>query len=302
MLAVVRADATGEVVVDGAVHPIEGENLDDARARCMDYVFTHVVGPLGRAVRVEARDSETTRHLYLHPDADVTEAPPPAAPPPSPRGGSGAHAARIPTLEDLLTGRPAPAQGPAMTGWRATLRKATGGPLRFPPSAREVRLRDAAAAVQRSFDGPRTIVVINPKGGAHKTTATLLLAATFGTHRGGYTLAWDNNETRGTLGWRAQPGSHHRTAVDLLRDLDRFTDPTIGRVGDLDSYVRSQGDAQFDALASDEDAASAASIDDAAFEACTEPSAASTGSSSSTPATTCARRTGRRRSAPRTSW
>jgi MinD-like ATPase involved in chromosome partitioning or flagellar assembly len=85
-------------------------------------------------------------------------------------------------------------------------------------------------------------------------------------HRGGYTLAWDNNETRGTLGWRANPARHSNTAVDLLRDLDRFTDVRSSRVGDLDNYVRSQGSAQFDVLASDEDAASAASIDEAAFE------------------------------------
>jgi MinD-like ATPase involved in chromosome partitioning or flagellar assembly len=121
------------------------------------------------------------------------------------------------------------------------------------------------AAVQRSLRGPRTIVVVNPKGGAHKTTAAMLLAATFGIYRGGYTLAWDNNETRGTLGWRAVPGRHTNTAVDLLNDLDRFTDPQQSRVGDLDNYVRSQGSAQFDVLASDEDPGASASIDAAAF-------------------------------------
>jgi MinD-like ATPase involved in chromosome partitioning or flagellar assembly len=121
------------------------------------------------------------------------------------------------------------------------------------------------AAVQRPLDGPRTVVVINPKGGAHKTTATLLLAATFGAYRGRSTLAWDNNETRGTLGWRSQHGDHQRTAVDLLDDLHRFEDPAA-RVGDLDPYVRPQS-AQFDVLASDEDAASAASIDAFAFRA-----------------------------------
>jgi len=110
-------------------------------------------------------------------------------------------------------------------------------------------------------------VVINPKGGAHKTTAALLIAATFGRHRGGYTLAWDNNETRGTLGWRSRQTKHHNTAVDLLDDLERFADVGSSRVGDLDNYVRSQASAQFDVLASDEDAASAASIDDFAFRA-----------------------------------
>ena len=107
--------------------------------------------------------------------------------------------------------------------------------------------------------------MVNPKGGAHKTTATVLIAATFGVHRGGYTLAWDNNETRGTLGWRAQPTQHTNTAVNLLTDLERFDDATRSRVGDLDHYVRSQGSAQFDVLASDEDPAAAADIDADAF-------------------------------------
>jgi len=126
--------------------------------------------------------------------------------------------------------------------------------------------RVAITSVQRSLDGPKTIVVVNPKGGAYKTTASLLIAATFGIHRGGYTLAWDNNETRGTLGWRANPGRHTNTAVDLLRDLGRFAGNDSARVGDLDNYVRGQGSAQFDVLASDEDATATASIDAAAFD------------------------------------
>ncbi|NTW39692.1 MAG: cobalamin biosynthesis protein CobQ, partial [Cellulomonadaceae bacterium] len=173
----------------------------------------------------------------------------------------------LPTLTDLLAARPAPPAGPAELGWQGTIRRLTGGLLALRPGRTEQEHRAAVAAVQRNLDGPKTIVVINPKGGAHKTTASLLLAATFGQNRGGYTLAWDNNETRGTLGWRSQASSHHNTAVNLLQDLDRFSDPGSARVGDLDGYVRSQGSAQFDVLASDEDAASAASIDAFAFRA-----------------------------------
>ncbi len=171
-----------------------------------------------------------------------------------------------PTLNDLLASRPTPRPGPARMGWRGKVRRATGGLVKPAPSTAELAHRGAIASVQRSLDGPKTIVVVNPKGGAHKTTATLLLAATFGIRRGGYTLAWDNNETRGTLGWRANQARHDNTAVDLLRDLERFTDVRKARVGDLDNYVRAQGSAQFDVLASDEDAASAASIDAEAFQ------------------------------------
>lgn len=173
--------------------------------------------------------------------------------------------AGLPTLADFLESRPAPLVGPALHGWQAGVRRMTGGLISPAPGAVELGHRNAISAVQRSLSGPRTIVVLNPKGGAHKTTATLLIAATFGIYRGGYTLAWDNNETMGTLGVRAQSARHTNTAVDLLRDLDRFADARSARVGDLDNYVRSQGDAQFDALASDLDPAGAASIDAEAF-------------------------------------
>ena len=69
-----------------------------------------------------------------------------------------------------------------------------------------------ARAIQRAFDGPRTIAFLNPKGGAAKTTSVLVAGYTFGTVRGGGVVAWDNNETRGTLGIRGQrgrPRQHH---------------------------------------------------------------------------------------------
>jgi putative peptide zinc metalloprotease protein len=169
-----------------------------------------------------------------------------------------------PTLDDLLASRPPARPGPARAGWQGSVRRLSGGLIKPDPGPAEMAHRSAVASVQRSLNGPKTIVVVNPKGGAHKTTASLLIAATFGIHRGGYTLAWDNNETRGTMGWRANPVRHTNTAVDLLRDLDRFA-VTSARVGDLDNYVRSQGSAQFDVLASDEDAESSALIDADAF-------------------------------------
>ena len=170
-----------------------------------------------------------------------------------------------PNLSDFMNSRPPLVAGPALLGWQGTVRRLTGGLVSPAPGAGEMSHRAAVASVQRSLVGPRTIVVLNPKGGAHKTTATLLIAATFGIHRGGYTLAWDNNETMGTLGVRAQTAVHTNTAVDLLRDLDNFAYSSSARVGDLDNYVRNQGDARFDALASDLDPAGAASIDDVAF-------------------------------------
>lgn len=70
--------------------------------------------------------------------------------------------------------------------------------------------------------------------------------------RGGGVVAWDNNETRGTLGIRGTRSAHRNTTRELLQDLDRFRDVHQSRIGDLGSFVRSQGDAHFDVLASDE--------------------------------------------------
>ena len=206
----------------------------------------------------KAASTVTTTRLTTPLPANSTEGPPRPEPPERPPG-------RIPTLRDFLADRSPDLGVPAQEGWQSTLRRVTGGTVSPAPGRRERRRRQAISTIQQSFSGPRTIAVINPKGGAHKTTATLLIASTFGIHRGGYTMAWDNNETRGTLGWRAQQ-RHDNTAVDLLRDLDRFDDRLLGRIGDLDRFVRSQGSAQFDILASDEDAAGAATIGADEFE------------------------------------
>jgi MinD-like ATPase involved in chromosome partitioning or flagellar assembly len=101
--------------------------------------------------------------------------------------------------------------------------------------------------------------VVNPKGGAGKTVATLMLGLTFGQARGGYVLAWDNNETQGTLGMRAHIGHHQRTVRDLLRDLRRFTQGQ-GGIAELSEYLRGQDAAMFDVLASDESATAGAML------------------------------------------
>lgn len=188
------------------------------------------------------------------------------------RGAADAAATRrrdgevLPTLEDLVSVRRSDRNGPARQGWQRGVRTLTFGTVKPGPGRAERRLRTDIAAVRRSLDGPRTVVVINPKGGAHKTTATMLLASTFGLQRGGYTLAWDNNETHGTLGWRSAPSDHTRTAVDLLRSLPTLTSHGAVRIGDLDGYMRTQPTEQFDVLASDENAASVASVDAESFQ------------------------------------
>jgi MinD-like ATPase involved in chromosome partitioning or flagellar assembly len=159
-----------------------------------------------------------------------------------------------PTAEEFATRRAVrPREWVATTGVRAAARRGSFGLIRLRPNRRELEGRINLTAVRRAFGGLRQVTVVNPKGGAGKTVATLMLGLTYGQTRGGFVLAWDNNETQGTLGMRAQPDLHGRTVRDLLRDLDRFHNGG-GRVGELAAYVRAQEDAMFDVLASDESA------------------------------------------------
>ena len=132
------------------------------------------------------------------------------------------------------------------------MRRWSGGLIKPRMSLAEQQHEADRATIQRDFDGPRTIAFINPKGGAAKTTGVLAAGYTFGTVRGGGVVAWDNNETRGTLGIRGTRSTHRNTTRELLEDLGRFNDVAQSRLGDLAAFVRSQGDAHFDVLASDE--------------------------------------------------
>jgi MinD-like ATPase involved in chromosome partitioning or flagellar assembly len=170
----------------------------------------------------------------------------------------------VPTADDLTARRVRPREWVATTGVRATVRRTTFGLLRLRPSRREAEAREDLESVRRPIAGLRQITVVNPKGGAGKTVATLMLGLTFGQTRGGFVLAWDNNETQGTLGMRAQTDMHGRTVRDLLRDLHRFTGAG-GRVGELTAYVRPQEGAAFDVLASDEAATAGEMLTAAAF-------------------------------------
>ncbi|GAA2185331.1 hypothetical protein GCM10009848_14580 [Micromonospora lupini] len=168
-----------------------------------------------------------------------------------------------PTAEDFARRRQVrPADPVATMGVRAVVNKM--GLVRLSPGRHEQELKRDIEMVRRNFGGLRQVTVVNPKGGAGKTVAILLLAMTFGQKRGGYVLAWDNNETQGTLGMRAQQDFHSRTVRDMLRDLGQFQG-AHGRVGDLSQYVRSQGEGMFDVLASDESATGGEMLTAAAF-------------------------------------
>ena len=160
---------------------------------------------------------------------------------------------RFMTATDFLDRRAdAKENGPATWGWRGAVRRWSGGLVSPRMGPAEVAHEQDRSMIQKDFEGPRTIAFINPKGGAAKTTGVLAAGYTFGTIRGGGVAAWDNNETRGTLGIRGTRSNHRNTTRELLEDLERFSDVYQSRIGDLGAFVRSQGDAHFDVLASDE--------------------------------------------------
>jgi MinD-like ATPase involved in chromosome partitioning or flagellar assembly len=121
--------------------------------------------------------------------------------------------------------------------------------MRVPPNARERAERDDLRAVSQHWAGPRTIAVVNGKGGAGKTPTTINLAAVFARNGGAGVLAWDNNQTRGTLGWRTERGPHDATLLELLPQTGMLLG-TGAQSADLARYVHHQTADKYDVLRS----------------------------------------------------
>lgn len=135
---------------------------------------------------------------------------------------------------------------PATKGWRGVL---VNLGLRLRPSAEEQAERDDVHAVSQRWPGPRTIAVVNGKGGAGKTPTTIMLSAIFALYGGGGVLAWDNNQTRGTLGWRTEQAGHDSTIMDLLPRSEELL-ATGAQSADLAHFVHHQTDDRYDVLRS----------------------------------------------------
>lgn len=127
------------------------------------------------------------------------------------------------------------------SGWRAL--------LRAKPSKAEGAQAEARRTVSTHWPSIRRIAVVNGKGGAGKTTATACLASVFARHGGGGVLAWDNNATRGTLGWRTEDGGHEGTIQDLLEHAGQLLQPTVTRSA-IAAYVHHQTEDKYDVLRS----------------------------------------------------
>ena len=134
----------------------------------------------------------------------------------------------------------------AKNGWRGFIAK-TGVPINA--SAKERIEREETHSVSQHWPGPRTIAIVNGKGGANKTPTTAILAAVFARNGGSGVLAWDNNETRGTLGWRTEQGLHDATVQTLLPNTVHLLSPAA-QSSDLSHFVHHQTGDKYDVLRS----------------------------------------------------
>ncbi|MBD8012835.1 AAA family ATPase [Microbacterium sp. NPDC077391] len=135
---------------------------------------------------------------------------------------------------------------PARTGARGMLNRIG---FSLAPGAAERAVREDELLVSQHWPGPRTIAVVNGKGGAGKTPTTVLLSAVFARFGGAGVLAWDNNQTRGTLGWRTDTGPHDRTLFELLPEADRLLGAGA-QSADLAHFVHHQAREKYDVLRS----------------------------------------------------
>lgn len=132
----------------------------------------------------------------------------------------------------------------ATRGWRGALAR-TGLPVA--PNRFERGERSDVEVVRRTWTGPRTIAVVNGKGGANKTPTTALLAAVFARLGGAGVLAWDNNDARGTLGWRTESAGHESSAGEVLAQARWLLSPDAG-AADLAGHVHHQAVDKYDVL------------------------------------------------------
>jgi MinD-like ATPase involved in chromosome partitioning or flagellar assembly len=172
-------------------------------------------------------------HSFFNP---ATRPAPPSAPPPA----AYRAAASVGSAAVLPPVAPAPTSpAPARIEWRQ--------------AAPEQDTDRAVALMRRKLGTPRVLTFANPKGGVHKTTATVLAAATIGSVRGRGVLAWDDNELRGTLGLRAGSARHARTIRHLVGDLMQIENMHGDELmRELDDYLRHASDGSYDVLAGEE--------------------------------------------------
>jgi len=156
-------------------------------------------------------------------------------------------AARL-SLKDTSFLVSAPVLQPATRGWRGALSRLG---FRMDPSPEELAEREDIRTVSQHWPGPRTVAVVNRKGGANKTPTVVMLSAILARYSGAATVAWDNNESQGTLGWRTEEGGHDNSVLDLIDSSQALLSPGA-QAAEIARFVHHQTADKFDVLRSDE--------------------------------------------------
>lgn len=152
---------------------------------------------------------------------------------------------------------------PARLGWRGSLNRHLGTTLA--PTEYERRVRVDETAVSTHWPGPRTIAVVNGKGGAGKTPTAILIAALLARYGGGGVVAFDNNPTRGTLGWRTEQGPHNNTVIELLPEVEHLLSPSA-TAAEINKFVHHQPTDRYDVLPSRAEALDSTTETEQAFD------------------------------------
>lgn len=276
------------VTIDGKQVTVDGTTIDAAgspHTAAVHHIARTYAQPLGQAVEAIASDSGGHMRLTINPDGSTGDVAPisetEARDLERTHRGTGLHVVTsdddpAPTANPWVTtaaagGRPAPAtevhvsptaprharksfisEGPviqpAKQGWRGSLNRFG---LRVGPGPAEKEWRQDVQLVSQHWPGPRTIAVANGKGGANKTPTTAMLSAVFARYGGAGVLAWDNNETRGTLAWRTQGSNHDNTVLDLLPRVDQLLG-TGAQSAEMSYFAHHQPADKFDVLRSDQ--------------------------------------------------
>lgn len=255
-VAAVMNDSQGSWPVkihpDGRVEPDTGRKANTPKAET-------TAAPRRRRVQAPVTDVSVTMDSIQEEPATTPE--PAAVPTPTPtanpfapkqeeeqdgiqQAAAGTPTSRRETRQSFLTQEQV--EEPATQGWRGTM---TRMGIRMAPSDAERAERADVQAVSQHWPGPRTIAIVNGKGGAGKTPTTVLLSAIFARYGGAGVLAWDNNQTRGTLGWRTEQGPHEATLLELLPESEKLLG-TGAQSADLAHFVHHQTRDRFDVLRS----------------------------------------------------
>lgn len=247
--ATTARDGSAIVTIDGTPQKLTATTLEGTRSKVVA-IAQQQAAAAGENVTLTASDPDGVWTVIVTPDGALQEPAETAAAPQRVDLSVEDAPAHLPGRREVH-GRHSflkatEIEQPATQGWRGV---ATRLGLRLSPSAQERSEREDVHAVSQHWPGPRTIIVANGKGGSGKTPTTVLLSAVFARYGGAGVVAWDANQTRGTLGWRTEQGPHDATVLDLLPEAERLLG-TGAQSADLAHFVHHQTRDRYDVLRS----------------------------------------------------